>query len=106
VVLVNDHDRSLLTTALSFLSVKWQDERPPVVDVLHAYADSWDGLGRLATTMWRDGYAFNLTTVDAEMWRATLDRHPMQSATGSEPRPSRGSPCSARRGWRSRPKAG
>jgi len=41
---------------------------------LRSYLDSWDGLGRVAVGMHRQGYDLQLTQYDERGWRATFTR--------------------------------
>jgi hypothetical protein len=62
---------------------------------LRSYLDSWDGIGRVAVGMHRQGYDLQLTQYDERGWRATFYttgmEHSPTSATGSawEPTPWR-----------------
>jgi hypothetical protein len=74
--------RALLTAALGFATLQWRDEMPAPAQALHAYLDSWRGLGAVAYGMRAQGFAFNLSTVDRTMWRATFGRNPLFAQEG------------------------
>lgn len=80
---MNTHARrARLVAALGFLEIQWQGEVPAPARALHAYMDSWRGLGDVTDAMRSLGFRFNLTTVDAEIWRATFGRHLMFASDG------------------------
>ena len=61
-------------------------EHPGVV-ALHAWRDSWRGIGDLEAGMARQGYDLQLTRYASEAWRATFyiagREHSPHAATGS-----------------------
>ncbi len=67
----------------------------PALDALHAWLDSWSGMGVIERGMARQGYDLQLTRYANEGWRATFfltgREHSMTQATGSvwEPTPWR-----------------
>jgi hypothetical protein len=67
----------------------------PVVVALHAWLDSWRGIGAVERGMAHQGYDLQLTRYDNRGWRATFYttgiEHSPTSATGSawEPTPWR-----------------
>jgi hypothetical protein len=70
--------RALLTAALAFLQL------PPQMSahaVLHAWLDSWTGLGHVIVGMERLGFRASLTRLD-DHWRARFSTHPMISDDG------------------------
>src|SRR2546425_3365610 len=65
-----DRRRALLVAALGFaLLERWQSVRELVT--LHAWLDSWSGLGSIVVGMQRHGYDLTLTH-DRNGWRATF----------------------------------
>jgi|SRR5262252_3289897 len=62
---------------------------------LRSYLDSWDGIGRAAVGMHRQGYDLQLTQYDERGWRATfyttgMEHSPVSAiGTGWEPTPWR-----------------
>src|SRR2546425_9275632 len=65
-----DRRRALLVAALGFaLLERWQSVRELVT--LHAWLDSWSGLGLGVVGMQRHGYDLSLTH-DRSGWRATF----------------------------------
>ena len=83
---VADRRRALLTAALGFLQL------PPQMSALrtlHAWLDSWRGIGYIVVGMRRQGYRVSLREIDA--WVASFRSHPMVSDDGfaSAPTPWR-----------------
>ena len=82
-----------MLAALGFLRL--EVERPPVLDALHSWLDSWRGIGDLVVGMAHQGYDIQLTRYDERGWRATFyasgTEHSLTSATASawEPTPWR-----------------
>src|SRR2546428_8597216 len=65
-----DRRRALLVAALGFaLLERWQSVRELVT--LHAWLDTWSGLGAIVVGMQRHGYDLTLTH-DRSGWRATF----------------------------------
>ena len=65
-----DRRRALLVAALGFaLLERWQSVRELVT--LHAWLDTWSGLGAIVVGMQRHGYDLSLTH-DRSGWRATF----------------------------------
>jgi len=60
--------RALLLAALAAVRVK---ARAPELAIVHAWLDSWSGLGLVVVRMRRHGYDLSLTS-DASGWRATF----------------------------------
>src|SRR5262249_46355671 len=50
---------------------------------LRSYLDSWDGIGRVAVGMHRQGYDLQLTQYDERGWRATFYTTGMEPSPGS-----------------------
>src|SRR2546428_2683018 len=104
-----DRRRALLVAALGFaLLERWQSVRELVT--LHAWLDSWSGLGAIVVGMQRHGYDLSLTH-DRNGWRATfLHRnhvlHPWvglgRCSTGGR---RRGGPSKKPRGGRCTPRS-
>ena len=71
------------------------DAKFPVLTALHAWLDSWRGIGAVERGIAHQGYDLQLTRYDNRGWRATFDatgmEHSLTSATGSawEPTPWR-----------------
>jgi hypothetical protein len=88
-----DRRARLMLTALGF--VRLEGQRPPVLEALHRWLDTWRGIGDVAAGMARQGYDLQLTRYDEQGWRATFYtsgmEHSLTSATGSawEPTPWR-----------------
>jgi hypothetical protein len=63
------------------------DAKLPVVGALHAWLDSWRGIGAIERGMAGQGYDLQLTRYDNRGWRATFYttgmEHSPTSATGS-----------------------
>jgi hypothetical protein len=74
---VNDR-RALLTAALGFLLF---EPRTSALRALHAWLDSWAGLGLVVVGMERQGYRVSITRMD-DHWRARFGRDPMISDAG------------------------
>src|SRR6058998_3601531 len=74
-----------MVAALGF--VRLEGERPPALDALHRWLDSWRGIGDITVGMARQGYDLQLTRYDERCWRATFYmtgmEHSPTSATGS-----------------------
>src|SRR5213594_2370911 len=65
-----DRRRALLVAALGFaLLERWQSARE--LAIIHAWLDSWSGLGAVVVGMQRHGYDVTLTH-DRNGWRATF----------------------------------
>src|SRR5262249_61727415 len=95
-----DRRRALLVAALAAVRVT---SREPALLVVHAWLDSWRGIGSIVVGMARHGYDLSLTS-DHDGWRATVF-HPsplMQPAVGPArtwcTSPRRARPGGARRG--------
>ncbi len=72
---VHDADRvvrraRLMLAALGFLRLEGQ--RPPVLEALHRWLDSWRGIGDIVVGMTRQGYDLQLTAYGDSHWRATF----------------------------------
>src|SRR5213595_2283841 len=91
--------RALLLAALAAMRVK---TNAPELAILHAWPDSWFGLGLVVVGMQRHGYDLTLTH-DRSGWRATFLHRPTGSKRGSGEgtshanRPYRGSASSRSR---------
>ena len=59
----------LLRAALGFLSL---EPRAPELRRLHAWLDSWSGVGHVVVGMARQGYDVELRRYDGQGWRATF----------------------------------
>jgi hypothetical protein len=59
-----------MLTALGFLRLEGQ--RPPVLEALHRWLDSWRGIGDIVVGMARRGYDLQLTGYGDGHWRATF----------------------------------
>ena len=67
---MHDRRRALLVAALGFaLLERWQSARE--LAIIHAWLDSWSGLGAVVVGMQRHGYDVTLTH-DRNGWRATF----------------------------------
>src|SRR2546421_4781076 len=64
-----DQRARLLGAALGFASL---EPRHPELRLLHAWLDSWRGIGDVVVGMARQGWDLQLTEYDAEHWRATF----------------------------------
>src|SRR5207249_175234 len=74
--------RALLLAALAAMRVKTD---APELAILHAWLDSWSGLGLVVVGMQRHGYDLTLTH-DRSGWRATfLHRRERQQTIGPGP---------------------
>ena len=74
-----DRRRALLVAALGFALLEHQTDE---LDVLHAWLDSWRGIGLIVVGMARHGYDLSLTS-DENGWRATfLHRSHVNAAVG------------------------
>ena len=58
------------------------DPREPELRLLHAWLDSWRGIGDIVIGMARQDYLLHLTNIDRATWRATFSRDAMISAEG------------------------
>jgi hypothetical protein len=69
------------------LEAAWLDSELPVFGALHAWLDSWRGIGAVERGMAHQGYDLQLTRYDNHGWRATFYttgmEHSPTSATGS-----------------------
>ena len=90
---MTDRRARLLFVTLSCARLEWS--LSPALDALHAWLDSWSGMGVIERGMARQGYDLQLTRYANERWRATFfltgREHSMTQATGSvwEPTPWR-----------------
>ena len=97
--------RSLLTAALGFAGLA---PRAPELRMLHAWLDTWSGVGALAVGMARQDFDLELTRYNGRGWRATFYVSGMEhSATGAigsafEPTPWSATQQAAWRALRSR----
>lgn len=71
--------RALLTTALGFLRLP---PRTPALRALHAWLDSWKGIGHVVVGMERHCYKLSLRSVAAESWVASFHDHVMTAPAG------------------------
>src|SRR5262245_53919321 len=83
---MTDRRGRLLVATLGFVVLA----RPPrdrALSALHAWLDSWAGIGRVAGGMHRQGFDLKLTQYDERGWRATFYttgmEHSPTSATGT-----------------------
>jgi hypothetical protein len=96
---MSDQRRALLTAALGFVLL---EARAPELGLVHAWLDTWTGVGLLVAGMARQGYDVELTRYDERGWRATFYttgmEHSITSDTASafEPTPWR---AVQRAGW-------
>jgi hypothetical protein len=72
-----DRRRALLAAALGFLQLPPQ---PSALHALHAWLDTWRGVGLIVDGMARQGYRVSLREIDA--WVASFRSHPMVSDDG------------------------
>jgi hypothetical protein len=81
---VLDQRGQLLRAALGFAGLPRHDRS---LWALRTWLDSWDGMGRAAVGMARQGYDLQLTRYDDRGWRATFYasgmEHSITSATAS-----------------------
>lgn len=70
--------RALLTAALAFLQLPPQTSAHTT---LHAWLDSWRGIGVIIVGMERLGFRASLSRID-DHWRARFSTHPMISDDG------------------------
>ena len=75
----NDRRRRLLVAALGFLQTPVLTAPLPA---LHAWLDSWTGLGLIVVGMERRGFALSLHKIHADGWRASFYADAMTSAAG------------------------
>jgi hypothetical protein len=75
----DDRRRRLLTVSLGFLLAPVVT---PSLYALHAWLDSWAGLGLVVVGMERQGFALSLHKMHGGGWRASFYRDPMTSAAG------------------------
>ena len=71
--------RAQLTAALGFVHF------PPATSglrALHAWLDSWTGIGHVIVGMERQGFKVSLRSIAVEGWAASFHGDPMTSATG------------------------
>lgn len=61
--------RALLTAALAFARVRAD---APELRLLHAWLDSWRGVGAIAVGMARQGYDLQITRYAEQGWRANF----------------------------------
>jgi hypothetical protein len=71
--------RALLTAALGFAQLP---PRAPALGALHAWLDSWTGLGLVVVGMERHGFALSLHKMHGDGWRASFYGDAMTSAAG------------------------
>ena len=87
-----DQRGRLLVAALGFAGLRAPSD-DHVLRALRSWLDSWQGIGRIAVGMARQGYDLQLTRYDEQGWRATFYTsgmaHSLTSATGTawEPTP-------------------
>ena len=67
---MTDQRTRLMLAALGFLRV--QGQRPPILQALHRWLDSWRGIGDIAVSMAHQGCDLQLTRYDERGWRATF----------------------------------
>jgi hypothetical protein len=70
--------RALLAAALGFLQL---DIQTSATRALHAWLDSWTGVGLVVVVMERQGYRVSITRME-DHWRARFGSHPMISDDG------------------------
>jgi hypothetical protein len=73
-----DGRRPLLTAALGFLHL---DVQTSATRTLHAWLDSWTGVGLVVVGMERAGYRVSITRME-DHWRARFGSHAMISDDG------------------------
>ena len=71
--------RALLTAALGFLRLS---PETAALRALHAWLDSWAGLGQVVVGMERQGFALSLHKMHGDGWRASFYADAMTSASG------------------------
>ena len=74
-----DRRRAFLTAALGFLHFA---PVTPALVALHAWLDSWRGIGHIVVGMERQGYAVSLKKWHDGGWTATFSRDVMLSSDG------------------------
>jgi hypothetical protein len=74
--------RALLTAALGFAHLPPQT---PALRALHAWMDSWRGVGAVAVAMGRHGFDLTLEHRDAAAWRASFERRALQNFSPAAP---------------------
>jgi hypothetical protein len=92
-----------LLVALAFLQLPIPAaHRPPAFAALHAWLDSWPGIGAIERGMAHQGFDLALTRDANEGWRATLfnagREHSTTSSTGSAWEPTAWEAVQGRRG--------
>ena len=75
----DDDRRALLTAALGFLQVQPQTS---ALRALHAWLDSWTGVGLVVVGMERQGFKVSIRSVAVDGWAASFHGSPMLSASG------------------------
>ncbi len=84
--------RALLTAALGFRELVWQDGRPAVASALARWLDSWSGVGAIVAGMHAQGFDIELKQFPFG-WRANYypvgTAHSVVLGTAYEPTPSR-----------------
>jgi hypothetical protein len=82
--------RALLTAALGFTRVRWNEPKPPVVVALTGWMDSWRGLGAVVTGMTAQSFNVELRQFPTG-WRANFYpagiAHSIVNATAWKPTP-------------------
>lgn len=63
--------RALLIAATGFMRIRWGDPRPPVVDALTRWLDTWSGVGAIVTGMKAQGFNLELREFPSG-WRANF----------------------------------
>ena len=83
--MIPDRRRHVLLAALCAVTLPLPYE--PVVRAIHAWLDTWRGIGDIEAGMARHGYDLQLTRYANEAWRATFflagREHSPHAATGS-----------------------
>jgi hypothetical protein len=74
-----DHRLLTLRAALGFLELP---SRAPELRLLHAWLDSWMGVGLITVGVERLGYRLSLSHIAEGEWRAQFSAHPMWASVG------------------------
>ena len=91
-MLMTSQRRRNLTAALGFLQLK---PREPELQMLHAWLDTWAGIGVLAVGIHRAGYDLALIQQADKGWNATFSitgrMHSIVGGWANDPKPWRAS---------------
>src|SRR5262250_2850342 len=98
----NSHRARLMFVTLT--AARLERALSPVLEAVHAWLDSWKGIGSIERGMARQGYDLQLTRYDNSGWRATfytsvMEHTPRVQSARAARKPS-GMRCGRRRGRR------